>query len=128
MGSRKPCNMIIENEVIIGRIYKIYNIIDEKIYVGSTVKTLVKRLGDHIYSKNIGTNMDLYHHINKLGLHNFRMILLEYKVVDNLQELRQLEQKWINRENPENLLNNKRASKDKIIDSLSNELFEIKLS
>ena len=45
MGTRNPTSMPIENEVIIGRIYKIYNIIDEKIYIGGTTKPLVKRLG-----------------------------------------------------------------------------------
>jgi len=38
------------------------------------------------------------------------MKLLEGKVVDNILELRQLEQKWINKENPENLLNIQKAS------------------
>ena len=107
MGSRKPTSMIIEDEVIIGRVYKIYNIVDEKVYIGATVKPLVKRLGDHIYAYNINTNMDLYHHIRLLGLQNFRMKLLEWKQVDKLNELHQLEQKWMDRENSKNLLNAK---------------------
>jgi len=40
------------------------------------------------------------------------MKLLEYKIVDNVSELRTLEQKWLNRENPSNLLNFKRAIKE----------------
>ena len=109
MGARKANSMIILNEVIIGRVYKIFNIIDEKVYIGSTVKPLVKRLGDHIYSYNINTNMDLYHHFRLFGINNFRIELLEWKHVDKLSELYQLEQKWIDRENPKNLLNNKKT-------------------
>ena len=30
------------------------------VYIGSTNKTLVKRLGDHMYAYNIGVNMLLY--------------------------------------------------------------------
>jgi len=127
MATRKASSMAIENEVIIGRIYKIYNIIDENIYIGGTTKPLVKRLGDHMYDYNAGTNMELYKHFSKIGLNQFRMKLLECKQVDNLKELRELEQKWIDRENPNNLLNSKRASKKQIIKELINKVFEIKL-
>ena len=34
----------IEDEIIFGRIYKLYNIIDNMVYIGSTNKTLVKRV------------------------------------------------------------------------------------
>jgi len=49
MGTRKPSSMNFENEVIIGRIYKIYSIVDEKVYIGSTTTTLPTRLSKHIY-------------------------------------------------------------------------------
>lgn len=114
MGTRKAASMSIENEVIIGRIYKIYNIIDEKIYIGGTTKPLVKRLGDHMCDYNMRTNMELYKHFSKIGLNQFRMKLLECKQVDNIKELRELEQKWLDRENPDNLLNSKRAAKKQI--------------
>jgi len=42
--------MNIENEVIFGRIYKIYNIIDNKIYIGSTTQPLYIRLSQHLYN------------------------------------------------------------------------------
>lgn len=101
----------IEGEVMIARIYKFYNTIDEKVYIGSTNKTLVKRLGDHMYSYNCGKSSDLYKHMLEIGKKNFRMKLLEYKIVDNVQEMRTSEQKWIDRENPKNLLNARRAIK-----------------
>ena len=56
--------------------------------------------------------MKLYDHFNQLGVENFEMQLLEWKQVRNMNELHRLEQDWIDRENPEYLLNSKRASKE----------------
>lgn len=101
----------IEGEVMFARIYKLYNIIDEKVYIGSTYNTLVRRMCDHMHSYNCGESSDLYKHMLEIGNKNFRMKLLDYKIVDNVQEMRTLEQKWIDRENPKNLLNTRRATK-----------------
>ena len=112
MGRRKSRIINIRNEVIIGRIYKIINNVDDMIYVGSTVKPLVKRLGDHMYEYNRGTKLNLYEHFRKIGVENFEMELLEWKQVRNMNELYRLEQDWIEKENPKYLLNSKRATKD----------------
>jgi group I intron endonuclease len=112
----------IENEVIIGRIYKISNKINEMVYIGSTLKPLCKRLGDHIYEYNRGNNMRLYDEMRKIGFKNFKMILVEWKLVDNMDELHMLEQKWIDRDNPANLLNFKKAYKNN-----PDNLFSLKL-
>jgi len=45
------------------------------------------------------------------GIHNYKIILQEYKAVENLKELTELEQKHIDKYNPEKLLNMKRANK-----------------
>jgi len=42
----------IEGDVIVGRVYKMYNKIDNMIYIGSTTLPLTKRLGDNMYSYN----------------------------------------------------------------------------
>ena len=39
-----------------------------------------------------------------IGINNFKMKLLECKIVDNIEELTSLEQKWINKQNPEYLI------------------------
>jgi len=111
MAKRSTGIIPIEDEVIFGRVYKLYNIVDEMVYIGSTNKTLVKRLGDHMYSYNIGENSELYNHMKYIGRQHFRMKLLEHRIVDKILELKTMEQKWIDRENPENLLNSKRAVK-----------------
>ena len=112
MGSRRSSAINIKGEVIIGRIYKITNKIDDMVYIGSTVKPLVKRLGDHMYEYNRGTKFNLYDHFRKIGVENFEMELLDFKQVRNMNELHRLEQDWIDRENPEYLLNSKRAFKE----------------
>ena len=112
MTTRKGGVINIKDEVIIGRIYKITNKIDDMVYIGSTVKNLVKRLGDHMSDFNRGINMKLYEHFRQIGVENFEMELLEWKQVRNLNELHRLEQDWMDKENPEYLLNSKRASKD----------------
>jgi len=109
----KVRSVSIEGDVIVGRVYKMYNKIDNMIYIGSTTLPLTKRLGDHMYSYNKNIKMSLYNHMRITGLTNWTIKLLEAKIVDNLAELYALEQKWIDRENPNNLLNFKNAiSKD----------------
>jgi hypothetical protein len=79
------------------------------VYIGSTTLPLTKRLGDHIYTLNIGTKSGLYNHIRQIGIDKWVMKLLEHSVVGNIGELRILEQKWIDKENPSYLLNFKNA-------------------
>jgi hypothetical protein len=52
------------------------------VYVGSTNKTLVKRLGDHMCSYNNGEKSKLYQHMRKIGRTNFKMKLLEQKWIE----------------------------------------------
>ena len=63
-----------------------------------------------MYSLNKDENLKLIKHMQNIGISNFKMDLLEWKVVDNLKELRMLDQKHIERYNPELLLNSKNAS------------------
>jgi len=109
----------IEGDVIVGRVYKMYNNIDNMIYIGSTTLPLTKRLGDHMYSYNKNIKSNLYDHMRITGLPNWTIKLLEAKFVDNIVELYTLEQKWIDRENPKYLLNFKNAiSKDNTLNDL----------
>ena len=98
-------------DVLIGRVYIISNTVDDFIYVGSTTLPLTKRFGDHIYALNKGIRSNLYDHMRINGIQNYKIILQEYKAVDNLKELTELEQKHIDKYNPEKLLNMKRANK-----------------
>lgn len=123
--TKKVRRLNIKNDVIFARIYKISNKIDNKVYIGSTYESLIKRLGNHMYSYTKGENMELYKHFSLLGLENFEMELLEYKVVKSVDEMRMLEQKWLDKEDYENLLNSKRAIKhDKYIEPYITNLVE----
>lgn len=59
------------------RIYKITNLINNKIYIGKTTLTLEKRLKRHFYLASIKTNRRLYDSINHHGKENFIIELIE---------------------------------------------------
>jgi len=66
-------------------IYKIENLVDGKIYVGSSIE-LIKRKSKHFYllRKGIHDNIHLQNAYNKFGENSFVFIILEYCVVENL--------------------------------------------
>ena len=78
-------------------IYKITNLINDKIYVGKTTKTLEKRFQWHYIDskKNKCKNRPLYQDINKFGIDNFSIELLEE--VENNPDEREIY--WIDKLN-----------------------------
>lgn len=59
---------------IYGVIYKIINLINEKIYIGQTVKSLEERWYEHIrWGKNNDLNHHLYSSMRKYGAENFKI-------------------------------------------------------
>ena len=85
-----------------GKIYKLVNNVDDKIYVGSTCTTLVKRKYGHIYEIKINrNNCPVYVHLRTVGYENVEIILIEkYPCVDKM-ELHKRERYWIDYLNPE---------------------------
>ena len=65
-----------------GCVYKIINIINNKIYVGKTTKTIEKRFKSHIQKAKRKTNRYLYDAMNHYGYENFKIELIE-EIVDN---------------------------------------------
>ena len=62
-----------------GKIYKLLNIIDDEIYVGSTTQPLRKHLCEH-KCRATGTergHFKVHHHMAKLGIYNFYIELVE---------------------------------------------------
>jgi arylsulfatase A-like enzyme len=77
------------------RAYKIFNIDDDKIYVGCTKQTLSRRLSAHKRDcSNKSTGMILHEHMRKLGAYKFHIELLEEKEVENRQQQYILESQW----------------------------------
>jgi group I intron endonuclease len=81
----------------LGKIYKLVNSENDKIYVGSTgLQYLSKRLGHHrLRCLKCPTSGKLYPAMNTIGMDKFRIILLESMPFTNKEELRAKEYEWI---------------------------------
>ena len=72
-----------------GKVYKIVNDVDDKIYIGSTCNPLYKRLYGHkSRGKGWQPEFTFYHHLNKVGWDNVRIILIENYPCKTMDELR----------------------------------------
>jgi group I intron endonuclease len=60
-----------------GKIYKIINTINSKVYVGKTIKSLNYRFGRHLINANKKINRHLYDSINHYGKEAFKIELIE---------------------------------------------------
>ena len=97
-----------EKQKRLGRVYKLVNSVDDKIYIGSTFQKLNKRLTGHkIDSRR--KNSIINNYIKNIGEDKFEIILIEEVYVSNDEELRQIEDNYIDQQNPDLLLNTKRA-------------------
>lgn len=79
-------------------IYKITNLINGKIYVGQTIRVLETRWDEHIRCANDNINYPLYNSINKYGLENFKIEILENDISD-FDTLDEKEIYWIKKLN-----------------------------
>ena len=77
-----------------GKIYKLTNNVDSRIYVGSTCSALRFRLHGHKGDSGRRSST-LYNHVNSLSWANFRIILLENFPCSNKDELNAREQYYI---------------------------------
>lgn len=78
-----------------GIIYKIYNDINDKVYIGKTLGTIEKRFKEHIKDSKKVTNekRPLYNAMNKYGIDNFHISIIENNV--NVEILSERENYWI---------------------------------
>ena len=86
-----------------GKIYKLVNNVDDKVYVGSTCATLrlrkskhKQRAGDEKYK-----NMEVYKHLNYVGWSNVEIILIEAYECKCKDELHARERHFIDELKPE---------------------------
>ena len=77
-----------------GFIYKIFNSINDKIYIGKTLSTIEKRFAEHQRDalKPEENNRPLYRAMRKYGPENFFVELIETAPLENLSER---EKYWI---------------------------------
>ena len=83
-----------------GKIYKLVNNVNDKIYVGSTCLTLAKRFYCHkTDAKKL--KYPVYKYLNTIGWNNVRIVLIESVVAENKDQLLQREQHYIDLLKPE---------------------------
>lgn len=71
----------------VGKIYKITNIANGKIYVGCTTGTIKKRFKEHVCrSSKFNYKTKLYNSMNKHGIKNFKIDLIEECLIDAIYE------------------------------------------
>jgi group I intron endonuclease len=85
----------INDKIDNGKIYKITNKKNGKVYIGLTTKTLLQRWKKHLYSstRNFNNNK-FYNAINKYGSDAFKMELIQDRVV-SFERLKELEIEYI---------------------------------
>ena len=80
-------------------IYQITNILTSDFYVGKTVKNLNRRFSCHKSFSKRGSNTHLHHAMNKYGIENFTIHVLE-KNIPNETLLNEKEMYWIKQLSP----------------------------
>jgi group I intron endonuclease len=79
-----------------GRIYKIINDINDKVYVGQTIRTLAQRFQKHCsYSDDVNHTMAIKKAIHKYGRDHFKIVLLEELSDCNQETLNEREIYWV---------------------------------
>ena len=80
-----------------GKIYKIYNTINDDIYIGSTTQKLCERMRQHRndYKSKLHFNMLIYKAIREYGVENFFIELIEKCPCNDKDELRKTEGNYI---------------------------------
>lgn len=97
-----------------GKIYKIVNDIDDKVYIGSTYSPLYKRLYEHkSYCKKEKYNGLIYKHYRNLGVENMKIILVEEYKCENRMQLEKKEREYVDQYKGENSLNKNIPARDK---------------
>jgi group I intron endonuclease len=93
MGSSK--NPWIEPKPEFGVIYKITNLVNGKIYIGQTVRQLIRRWHGHCYRARSGKQSHLYEAMRKYGVENFLVEEIDRSI--HKEELNAKEVEWISR-------------------------------
>ena len=83
-----------------GKIYEMTNIINDKVFIGSTINKLPKRFDFHRCQARDGNRSRLCHEMRTLGSDNFRIKLIENYPCKNRNELSERETWHINQRKP----------------------------
>lgn len=75
-------------------IYKITNLVNNKVYIGQTIKTLNKRWKNHLDAARKNDHKHLYQAINYYGKDNFKIEIIDDAAT--IDELNRKENYWVN--------------------------------
>ena len=80
-----------------GKIYKIWNDVNDEVYIGSTCRTLIKRFADHLYCVRRKDRMHrpLYKLMNELGIAHFQIELMIDAPCEDKEQLLKVEGEYI---------------------------------
>ena len=78
-----------------GKIYKLVNDVDSKVYIGSTCLPLSKRKSSHKDNARRYPNRHVYAHLNSVGWENVRIVLIESVNAETKDQLLMREQHYI---------------------------------
>ena len=90
-----------------GKIYKVINTVDEKVYIGSTFqKNLSSRMGNHRTKARMEEKGSmLYSHMRAIGIDHFNIVLIKKVIVEDKDELEKEEFNEMQKIPKEQLLN-----------------------
>ena len=89
-----------------GKIYKVINSDNQNVYIGSTVRRLSNRMGDHRRKANIlEKTSKFYCHMREIGIEKFKIILIKNVACTSKEELERYEFEEMKKFNQEILLN-----------------------
>ena len=79
------------------KVYKLINTVDDTFYIGSTCTSLSKRLNKHktVAKRDVCKSTRLYSHLNKIGVENVKIILINEFYLDNKEQLLREENNYI---------------------------------
>jgi hypothetical protein len=93
-----------------GKVYKLVNNIDNLIYIGSTTCRLSTRMALHRDRAKKNYNANIYKHMRKIGVDNFKIVLFEYCSCNSKDELLRRERYIFDIHDKNILLNSNRPS------------------
>jgi hypothetical protein len=95
-----------DNKYQKGKIYKIINSIDNKVYIGSTIAKLYQRIDNHrTKCKDPNRNSKFYQHMRNIGIEYFKIILIRNFPCSSKEELEAEEFKEMSNYESDILLN-----------------------
>ena len=84
-----------------GKIYKLVNSVDDKIYIGSTCSTLAKRKSAHKGTCKREIGRRVYAHLSTIGWDKIDIVLIESFPCNSKEELFKREHYWIDTLKPQ---------------------------